>query len=111
MEMDYLENYYNKYDEESRLLSKHGKVEYITTQKYIHDCIRDISAKKILELGAGTGRYSIALAKEGLEVTAVELFEHNINQLKEKLDGSEPLTVLQGNACVNALFLYYEINQ
>ena len=96
--MDYLENYYNNYDEEGRLLSKHGKVEYITTQKYIHDCIQGISAKKILEIGAGTGRYSIALAKEGFNVTAVELFEHNINQLKQKLDGSEPIDVLQGNA-------------
>ena len=83
MEMEYLENYYNNYDEEGRLLSKHGKVEYITTQKYIHDCIQDLSAKKILEIGAGTGRYSIALAKEAFEVTAVELFEHNINQLTD----------------------------
>lgn len=96
--MTYLEDYYNNYDEEGRLLSKHGQVEYITTQKYIHDCIRDISAKKILEIGSGTGRYSIALAREGFDVTAVELFEHNINQLKGKLEGTEIITVLQGNA-------------
>ena len=98
MNMNYLEDYYNNYDEEGRLLSKHGQVEYITTQKYIHDCIHDISAKRILEIGAGTGRYSIALAREGFDVTAVELVEHNINQLKQKLEGSETITVRQGNA-------------
>lgn len=32
---DYLTNYYEKYDEEGRLISKHGMVEYITTMKYI----------------------------------------------------------------------------
>lgn len=32
---------------------------------------------KILEIGAGTGRYSIALVKEGMNVTAVELVDKN----------------------------------
>ena len=31
-------------------------------------------------------------------VTAVELVQHNLDVLKSKLDGSEPLTALQGNA-------------
>ena len=31
--MNYLENYYNAYDEEGRLLSRHGQVEYLTTMK------------------------------------------------------------------------------
>lgn len=96
--MNYLEDYYNSIDEENRLLSRHGQVEYITTQKYIHDCLREISARKILEIGAGTGRYSVALAKEGFEVSAVELVEHNIKLLKQKLDGTEKIRVLQENA-------------
>ena len=98
MNINYLENYDNNYDEEDRLLSKHSQVEYIAAQKYIYDYIRDLSAKKIPEVGTSTGRYNIALAREGVEVTALVLFEHNINQLKQKLDGSEPITVLQGNA-------------
>lgn len=96
--MDFLENYYNSYDEESRLLSQHGQVEYITTQKYIHEYLRDVDSSSILEIGAGTGRYSVSLAKEGYNVTAVELIEHNIEILKRKLDGTETITVLQGNA-------------
>ncbi len=96
--MDFLDSYYNSYDEDGRLLSRHGQVEYITTQKYIHDCLGDNNEARILEIGAGTGRYSAALAKEGFAVTAVELIEHNIEVLKHKLDGSEDITVIQGNA-------------
>jgi len=96
--MKLLEEYYNSRDEETRLLSQHGQVEYLTTMKYIHECASQFSCPEILEAGAGTGRYSIALAKEGYSVTAVELVQHNLDVLKSKLDGSEPLTAMQGNA-------------
>ncbi len=94
----FLNEYYEKYDEEGRLLSKHGQVEYITTQKYIHEYAASANAKRILEVGAGTGRYSVPLAKEGFCVTAVELVEHNLDILRQKLDGSEQLTAVCGNA-------------
>ncbi len=96
--MNHLEDYYNNYDEEGRLLSRHGQVEYLTTMKYIKECLEGIAAPAILEVGAGTGRYSIALAKQGLRVTAVELIEHNLEILRSKLDGTEPIATLQGNA-------------
>ena len=96
--MKLIEEYYNNRDEESRLSSLHGQVEYLTTMKYIHECIGNIKNPKILEVGAGTGRYSIALSKEGFDVTAVELVQHNLDTLKSKLDGSESLTAILGNA-------------
>ena len=96
--MSYLEDYYNSYDEEGRLLSRHGQVEYLTTMKYIRECLAGITDPKLLEVGAGTGRYSVTLAKEGVNVTAVELIPHNLELLKSKLDGSEPITAIQGNA-------------
>ena len=37
--MSYLEYYYNNYDEEGRLLSRHGRVEYLTTMRYIQEPI------------------------------------------------------------------------
>ena len=96
--MDYLESYYSRYDEEGRLLSQHGQVEYITTQKYIHAYLAEDREKKILEIGAGTGRYSVALAQEGYEVTALELVGHNLEILRSKLNGTERIEALQGNA-------------
>ena len=96
--MNYLEEYYNRYNEEERLLSRHGQVEYLTTMRYIEECLKGIADPKILEVGAGTGRYSVTLAKQGIQVTAVELVEHNLAIFKSKLDGTEPVTVLQGNA-------------
>lgn len=86
--MNHLENYYANYDEEGRLLSKHGQVEYRTTMKYIHEMIGS-EKKRILEVGAGTGRYSIALAKEEHEVEALEYTEHNLEIMNGKISGEE----------------------
>ncbi|WP_164174842.1 class I SAM-dependent methyltransferase [Ruminococcus flavefaciens] len=96
--MNYLEEFYSAFDEDGRLLSRHGQVEYLTTMKYIHGCLSEAKKAHILEVGAGTGRYSIALAREGHNVTAVELVESNLDKLRAKLDGSEKLTAIQGNA-------------
>ena len=102
--MDYLEEYYSNYDEEGRLLSHHGQVEYLTTMRYIRECLEGIPDPSILEVGAGTGRYSVALAKQGLQVTAVELIEHNLEILRSKLDGTEPIRALRGNALDLSVF-------
>ena len=67
---DYLTNYYERYDEEGRLTSKHGMVEYITTMNYIDKYLKP--NMRILEIGAAAGRYSHALAKKGYRVDAVE---------------------------------------
>ena len=96
--MNYLEDYYNNYNEEERLLSRHGQVEYLTTMRYIEACLEGISSPGILEIGAGTGRYSVTLAKQGRRVTAVELIEHNLEILRGKLDGTEAITTIRGNA-------------
>ncbi len=96
--MNYLEEHYNNYDEDGRLLSRFGQVEYLTTMRYIEECLEGVTDPSILEVGAGTGRYSVTLAKQGFRVTAVELIEHNLEILRSKLDGTEPITAIQGNA-------------
>jgi SAM-dependent methyltransferase len=96
-----LELYYNKFNEEKRLDSRHGQVEFITSMKYIHNCLSilapsgDPAAVKILDVGAATGRYSIPLAEEGYDVTAVEPVKHNLSRLKQK---SSKVAAYQGNA-------------
>lgn len=99
-----LEDYYNKFNEDKRLSSRHGQVEFITSMKYIHDCLEDIARSRgctdpheirILDVGAGTGRYSIPLSEEGYDVTAIELVKHNLGRIR--MNG--PLvTAYQGNA-------------
>ncbi len=90
-------NYYNEYDEEGRLESRrYGQVEYLTTRRYLDPMLTKDC--KIAEIGAGTGRYSVTLAKEGYDVTAVELVPHNLDILRSKLDGSEKIMTCQGNA-------------
>ncbi|SHO48671.1 class I SAM-dependent methyltransferase [Anaerocolumna xylanovorans] len=98
--MDYLEAYYNNYDEEGRLLRRHGQVEYVTTMTYIHKFLpeEDKGNCRILEVGAGTGRYSIALAQAGYSVDSIELVEHNLNILKSKVKEGYRITARQGNA-------------
>lgn len=89
--------FYDRSDEDKRLKrSRHGQLEYITTMSYIHRYVNKQS--KILEVGAGTGRYSVALAKEGLRVTSVELVESNLAILREKSEGIKNLESYQGDA-------------
>ena len=96
--MTELEQYYNKFNEEKRLNSRHGQVEFVTSMKYIHEYIpkdRENGEIKILDIGAGTGRYSVALAEEGYDVTAVELVKYNLGILKKK---NSSVKAMQGNA-------------
>ncbi len=88
--MTTLEKYYNKFKEDHRLTTRHGIVEFTVSMKFIHDYLELVRKKrengeiKILDVGAGTGRYSVALSREGFDVTAVELVEHNLEILRGK---------------------------
>ncbi|QFJ54066.1 class I SAM-dependent methyltransferase [Pseudobutyrivibrio xylanivorans] len=123
--MTNLEEYYNKFNEDKRLKSRHGIMEFTVTMKYVHkyldilergkigkeatgdamgsvdDSVSDSASRKaksnikILDIGAATGGYSIPLWNEGYDVTAVELVKHNLGMLKAKGTG---VKAFQGNA-------------
>ncbi len=90
-----LDKYYGKFCEDKRLTRRHGNVEYVTSMKYIHEYLGDNKEAKILDVGAGTGRYSVQLANEGYDVTAVELVKHNLGVLKSK---KSSVKAFHGNA-------------
>lgn len=93
MNEENLINYYNKFNEDKRLNSRRGQVEYIVTMKYIHNYLK--KGDNIIEIGAGTGKYSIALSEEGYSVTAVELVKHNLKLIEAK---SNKVKAILGNA-------------
>ena len=94
-----LSNYYNKFNEDKRLNHRHGQVEFITSMKYINDFISP--GEKIVDIGAGSGKYSIALRKQGYDVTAVELCRPNIGKIKVN---DPELKVVEANATDLSMF-------
>jgi len=92
-----LSSFYNSINEDERLIqNRHGQLEYFTTISYIHRYAK--SGAKIIEIGAGTGKYSINLAKEGFDVTSVELVESNLKILKQNSENLKNIVAYQGDA-------------
>ena len=91
-----LTEYYGSYDEDNRLCSQHGSVEYLTTMRYIQKYLKP--GMRVLEIGAATGRYSHTLARQGYRVDAVELVQHNIEIFKANTNPDEDVRIYQGNA-------------
>lgn len=62
-------NYANKYENESFTTGTIGEVDFIEHE------IQHNKTLKILDIGCGTGRHSIELAKRGYDVTGIDLSE------------------------------------
>ena len=100
---DIIINKYSDYDEDARLVSDRGHyVEYLTTMRYIQKFLKP--GDKILEVGAATGRYSIALAKTGHEVTAVDLLPKHVEIMKSKAHGLENFRCMTADALDLGMF-------
>ena len=91
-----LTDYYGSYDEDNRLRSQHGSVELLTTMRYVEKYLQP--GMRVLEIGAATGRYSHALARQGYKVDAVELVQHNIDIFKDNILPGEDVRIFHGNA-------------
>ena len=92
----YLIDYYNNYNEDDRFASRHGSVEFLTAMRYIAKYLKP--GDRVIDIGAGTGRYSHAVARQGYIIDAVELVEHNIEVLRRNIQQGENTTATQGNA-------------
>ncbi|QHT62560.1 class I SAM-dependent methyltransferase [Paenibacillus lycopersici] len=74
--------YYDRIDEDSRFSKNSRKIEFLTT-KHILDKLIPQHAK-LLDVGAGTGVYSLHYAERQHEVVAVDITPKHIELLKEK---------------------------
>ena len=93
MALTNIEKHYNKHPEDLRLLRRHGIVEFETTMYHLRRFLRP--GMRLLDIGAGTGRYTSALMAEGYEVKAVELVRRNIDVFLKREPAAD---VVQGDA-------------
>ncbi len=71
-------NYCNTYDNEVYTTGTQGEVDFIEKE------INYDKAKKVLDIGCGTGRHSIELAKRGYKVLGFDLSEDQLSKAVEK---------------------------
>ena len=89
--------YKDGYIEDDRLTSdKMHYVEFITTTTYVDKYLKP--GDRILEIGAGTGAYSLHYAKKGFQVDAIELVQANVDVMKSKITSDMNINAIQGNA-------------
>ena len=89
--------HYNGYDEDNRLVKDHThNIEFLISKVYIDKYLK--KGDKILEIGAGTGRYSLHYASQGYDVTAIEYVQHNLDILKSKIQDGMVIRAEQGDA-------------
>ena len=100
--MTRLEEFYANQNEDERLASPSGKVEFTVTTHYIDKYLRQ--GDRILEVGAATGRYSLHYARKGYQVDAVDLVQSNLDVLKQHILPGDNITVRQGNALDLSVF-------
>ena len=78
--MEALTNYYTTHKEDARLALKRGMVEFLTTIHYVEKYLKP--GMRILEIGAGTGRYSHYFAQNGYDVDAWKLWNAILKSLR-----------------------------
>lgn len=88
---------YAHFDEDARLTcSRAAQVEFLTHTRYIQAYLKP--GARILDVGAGTGRYSIYWAERGYSVCALELADANVEAFRHKLHPGLDIQLRQGNA-------------
>ena len=97
-ERNYLKDYYESVCDEDGRLNKNSAqtIEFITTNKYIEKYLK--KGDRILEIGTGTGAYSLYYANKGYKVDAIELIQHNVDRFKANIKPEMDVNVIQGNA-------------
>lgn len=96
-EAEQVKKIYEVFNEDVRLnRSQAARVEFLTTVRYIEKYLK--AGDRILDIGAGAGEYSLYFARQGYEVSALELADANIASFRRKLTRDDKVELVQGNA-------------
>ena len=88
---------YRRMDESTRLTcSQAARVEFLTNTHYIEKYLKP--GDRILDIGAGTGEYSLYFSRKGYRVSALELADANLKAFRERLTDEDTVDLVQGNA-------------
>lgn len=102
-EQEQVNKTYEIFQEDSRLTwSQAATVEFLTNVHYIERYLKP--GARILDIGAGTGAYSLHFARQGYAVSALELADENIRVFREKITVEKPVDLMQGNAMDLSLY-------
>ena len=83
--------------EENRLFaSKADETEYLVTLRYLRKYLRP--GARVIDIGAGAGAYTKALAAEGCFVDALDLHPVNVEIMRDALQDTENVRVFQADA-------------
>jgi ubiquinone/menaquinone biosynthesis C-methylase UbiE len=82
---DKVVEYYNGFDEQTRLSDNWGQIEFLRTQNIISRYLKK-TPSVILDVGGAAGRYSCWLAKEGHEVHLIDPVPLHIQQAQAASD-------------------------
>ena len=83
--MNKIEEFYNKFNEDKRLKTRHGQVEYEITMHYINRYIDEIMPNTIVDIGAGAGAYTVSLLDKAESVIAIDVVRYNLGRLKQNV--------------------------
>lgn len=81
--MNRIEEFYNKFNEDKRLKTRHGKVEYEVTMHYILKYIDELKPNTIADIGAGAGAYTVPLLEKTDNIIAIDVVRYNLGRLKQ----------------------------
>ena len=94
------ENYGKKYDHETFVKGTIGECDFIEQE------IEYNKATRILDIGCGTGRHSIELARRGYSVVGIDLSESLLKRANEKAHEQKLQIVFQKHDARNLPFLH-----
>lgn len=81
--MNRIEEFYNKFNEDKRLKTRHGRVEYEVTMHYILKYIDELKPNTIADIGAGAGAYTVPLLEKTDNIIAIDVVRYNLGRLKQ----------------------------